>query len=85
MEMNTALVLISIFGFTIASYFLFINKKIFLLMSLGLMLSLIGSGIFVFLGKSHDRIAGILYPLCILMALVFFIVAIIKMSKELSR
>ncbi len=85
MEMNAALVLISILGFTIASYFLFINKKIFLFMSLGLVLSLIGSGIFVFPWKSYARIARILYPIFILLALVFFIIAITKMSKELTR
>jgi len=85
MEMNTALVLICILGFTIASYFLFINRKIFLFMSLGLTFSLIGGGISVFLWNSYALISKILYPLCVLIAFVFFIIAIIKMSKELTR
>ncbi len=85
MEVNTVLVLASIVGFTIASYFLFRNKNIFLFMSLGLILSLSGSGAFLFLGKSYPKIAGILHPLCILLAFAFFIIAIIKMSKEFTR
>jgi hypothetical protein len=79
---DIALGVMGILGLTVASYFLFRTKKLYLFLGLGLVLSLSGTGVVRFLWKPYPQIASILYPLCVLLAFVFFVVAVIKMSKE---
>lgn len=85
LETNTFYVLLSILGFAIASYFLFTDKKISLLMGAGLVLAFGGSGASLYLWKPYPQVAKILLLFCILPALALFIAAVVKMSKEINR
>jgi hypothetical protein len=73
---------IGILGLIAASYFLFRTKHAFLFIILGMLFTLGGIAVVRIMWPLYPQIASILYPFCVSLALVFFVLSTIKMGKE---